>query len=175
MNGTARPRTTTAGLRVLVVDHRRAFAEAVAARLAQEPDVVVLAVVQSLEAAERALDDLDPTVATVAVDLADGGALVLVSQARRGHPATRWVVLGEAGAPLELADAVVAGASGYVTKDCPATALVETLRGAVAGLSITPEELLRRALVELDAPPHRSPHLVDLRAGAAELPHGPQT
>ena len=105
--------------------------------LTEEPDVIVVAVVPSLEAAEKALQDLAPTVGTVAFDLQGGSGLVLVTQARRGHPATRWVALGEEGGALELADAVVAGASGYVTKHSPATALVATGSGMTSSYCAT--------------------------------------
>jgi DNA-binding NarL/FixJ family response regulator len=140
------------GMRVLVVDHRRAFSEALAKRLGQEADVVVVGVAGTPEAAEEALDDLYPTVGTVALDLGAGSdGLVLVTRARRTHPGVRWVVVADDGEPLDLADAMVAGASGYVTMDSPVAALVSALRGAVAGLSVTPDELLRRVLTEFDA------------------------
>lgn len=155
----------TTGLRVLVVDHRRAFSEGLARRLAQESDVVVVGIAKSSEAAEDALDEVHPTVVTVAMDLEDGGGLVLVTRARRTHPAIRWVVVGGDGEPLDLADAMVAGASGYVTMSSPVAALAAALWGAAAGLSVTPEELLRRAIVELDTRGTR--HLdLDCRDGA---------
>lgn len=147
-------------LRVLVVDHRRAFSQALAQRLAREADVVVVAAVESLEAAEGVLDEVRPTVGTVAIDLQDGGGLVLVTRARQSHPAIRWVVVGTDGKPLDLADALVAGASGYVTMNSSAAALAAALRGAVAGLSVAPDELLRRAIAELDTP---GPACVDAR------------
>ena len=139
-------------LRLLVVDHRQAFSEALTVRLALEPDVVVAATAGSFEAAEALLDELEPTVGVVALDLVGGGGLVLVTAARRSHPAVRWVVMGSDGAPLDVADAIVAGASGYVTMDSPAAVLALALRAAVAGFSLTPEDLLRSALVELDRP-----------------------
>lgn len=137
-------------LSVLVADHRRAFSEGLAQRLAQEPDVVVVSIAESLDAAETALDALHPTVGAVASDLRGGGGLVLVMRARQSHPTVRWVVVGADGGPLDLADALMAGASGYVTMRSPVAALAQALRGAMAGLSITPDELLRRALMELD-------------------------
>ena len=140
-------------VRVVVVDHRRSFSEAVAARLAQEPGIVIVAVAHSSEEAEAVLSELNPMVGAVAVDLPGEGGLLLVTRCRRAHPSIRWVALAGEGEPLSLADAIVAGASGYLTKDSSAAALVAALRGAAEGLSITPEELLRRALMELDNPP----------------------
>lgn len=151
----ARADVSTSGdtrLRVLVVDHRRAFSEALAERLAQESDVAVAVVVESLEAAEGALDEVGATVGTVAIDLQNGSGLVLITRARQSHPAVRWVVVGTDGRPLEVADALVAGASGYVTMSSSFAVLAGALRSAVAGFSVTPEELLRRAIVELDTP-----------------------
>jgi DNA-binding NarL/FixJ family response regulator len=142
-------------LRVLVVDHRRAFSQALAERLRCESDVAVVAAAESIEEAEGVLDEVRPSVATVAIDLLDRGGLVLVTRARRSHPAVPWVVVGTGGSPLDLADALVAGASGYVTMDSSAAALAAALRGAVAGLSVVPDELLRRAIAELDVPGHR--------------------
>jgi DNA-binding NarL/FixJ family response regulator len=173
MGGTVDGNPEFSGVRVLVVDHCRAFSEALAARLEREVDIVVVGVAETPEAAEGALDELHPTVGTVATEPGDGGkGLVLVTQARRTHPGVRWVVVGRDEEPLDLADAVVAGASGYVTMNSPVAALAEALRGAVAGLSVIPDDLLRRVLTDLDARGSNVRVLTARRTLVRRRPHG---
>lgn len=154
-------------LQVLVVDHRRAFREALAVRLAAEPDVVVVGAAGSFEAAEAALGELGPTVATVALGMGDDG-LVLVTRSRRSRPPVRWVVVGsERDRPVDVADAIVAGASGFITMRASAATLALALRAALDGLSVTPEDLLREALHQVEQPPRDDegdrPGTLDLR------------
>ncbi|MQY16572.1 Transcriptional regulatory protein DegU [Streptomyces sp. RB5] len=157
-----------ARIRVLVVDDHRIFAESLAAALAAEPDVDVMAVgsghaalrlldravsegrrfdvlLADTEAQDAAPGRADPP---VAVNGSDGS---LVSRARSGHPATRVVVLAERDDPRRAAAALQAGASGWVAKDCSLQRLLAVIRGVLRDETHLPPALLTGVLRELTA------------------------
>ena len=61
---------------VAVVDGQRTFAHALAARLTAEPDLLVVAVSESVAAARRLLDDRDTTIKEVAASFGVDGATI---------------------------------------------------------------------------------------------------
>ncbi|MFE9659001.1 MULTISPECIES: LuxR C-terminal-related transcriptional regulator [unclassified Streptomyces] len=166
-------------IRALVVDDHRIFAESLAAALAAEPDVEVSAA-GSGPAALRCLDraaadgrrfdvllvDADlgaaavgvlpgarPTVAvaggTDPVPTVDG--ISLVAAVRQAQPGVRTVVLAEKDDPRRAAQALQAGASGWVAKDCSLSRLLNVIRGVLRDETHLPPALLTGVLRELTA------------------------
>ncbi|MEV6107749.1 response regulator transcription factor [Streptomyces sp. NPDC051940] len=168
-----------ARIRVLVVDDHRIFAESLAAALAAEPDVDVMAV-GSAQAALRLLDravsegrrfdvlladteahDPAPHRADPAAPAVNGSShaspdapapgISLVARARTAHPTTRVVVLAERDDPRRAAAALQAGASGWVAKDCSLQRLLAVIRGVLRDETHLPPALLTGVLRELTA------------------------
>lgn len=166
-------------IRVLVVDDHRIFAESLAAALAAEVDICVVAVGSghaALRTLERAaadgrpfdvlLADADlgsgapPPLAAVPAQMPPGrggtprGALdgiALASAVRSAHPALRTVVLAERDDPRRAAAALQAGAGGWVAKDCSLSRLLVVIRGVLREETHLPPALLTGVLRELTA------------------------
>ncbi|MFD5552363.1 LuxR C-terminal-related transcriptional regulator [Streptomyces sp. NPDC127068] len=166
-------------IRALVVDDHRIFAESLAAALAAEPDVEVSAA-GSGPAALRCLDraaadgrrfdvllvDADLGAAAVgvlpgarpAVAVAGGtdgvpavDGISLVAAVRQAQPGVRTVVLAEKDDPRRAAQALQAGASGWVAKDCSLSRLLNVIRGVLRDETHLPPALLTGVLRELTA------------------------
>lgn len=152
-------------IRVLVVDDHRIFAESLAAALAAEPDVDVVAAGSgpaALRCLERAgADGRRFDVALIDADL--GGALApepngdgepappLIALVRSVHQGLRTVVLAERDDPRRAALALQAGASGWVAKDCSLSRLLQVVRGVLREETHLPPALLTGVLRELTA------------------------
>ncbi|MFG2223948.1 LuxR C-terminal-related transcriptional regulator [Streptomyces sp. NPDC048644] len=165
-------------IRVLVVDNHRIFAESLAAALAAEADVCAAAA-GSGHAALRTLDrsaaegrpfdvllaDADlsgaapqltavppqPAARDGAVRAASFDGITLVSAVSAGHPALRTVVLAERDDPRRAAAALLAGARGWVAKDCSLSRLLAVIRGVLREETHLPPALLTGVLRELTA------------------------
>lgn len=80
---------------------------------------------------------------------ADG--IALVAGVRVTHPAVRAVVLAERDDPRRAAQALQAGASGWVAKDCSLSRLLAVVRGVLREETHLPPALLTGVLRELTA------------------------
>ncbi|MEU6931186.1 response regulator transcription factor [Streptomyces sp. NPDC046385] len=150
-----------ARIRVLVVDDHRVFAESLAAALAAEPDVDVIAA-GSGPAALRCLDrgageGRRFDVMLVDADLGGGDGIALVAGVREGRPGLRSVVLAEKDDAQRAALALQAGAWGWVAKDCSLQRLLAVVRGVLRDETHLPPALLTGVLRELtEARKHRT-------------------
>lgn len=168
-------------IRVLVVDDHRIFAESLAAALAAESDVDVSAAGSGPAARrclDRAMaDGRRYDVLLVDADLGTGppdrpqltavpplsqarrveprdpvvDGLALVERVRAEHAGTRTVVLAERDDPHRAACALLAGASGWVAKDCSLSRLLAVVRGVLRDETHLPPALLTGVLRELTA------------------------
>ncbi|HEX6919216.1 MAG TPA: response regulator transcription factor [Actinomycetes bacterium] len=119
--------------RLMVVDGHLAFGEALATRLRFEEDLDVIAAVQSAAQARRALAGREVDIILIDDDLPDEQGIALTAELHPLHPGTRIVILGEGENAQHIADAVRAGASGWVTKDSSMDHLLALLRGVARG------------------------------------------
>ncbi|WP_405780066.1 LuxR C-terminal-related transcriptional regulator [Streptomyces sp. NBC_00859] len=159
-------------IRVLVVDDHRIFAESLAAALAAEPDVEVTAAgsgAAALRCLDRAAADgraFDVLLVDADLGLAAGwGArqdaapgngqatavdgISLASSVRASRPALRTVVLAARDDVRRAAQALQAGASGWVAKDCSLQRLLAVIRGVLRDETHLPPALLTGVLREL--------------------------
>src|SRR5690349_1998699 len=85
--------TETAGavseLRILVVDDHRVFAGALATVIDAQPDITVVGTSDSVEAAERDTNALDPDVVVLDVDLGGQDGIELARRLRERDPLLR--------------------------------------------------------------------------------------
>ena len=135
-------------IRLLVLDPARIFAEALAVRLEQEPDIVVVAVTAGAADARRLL-------ASGACDVAlsaDRTALALLDPAGEGRRSARppHVVVIADRRDITLATALLrAGAAAWVTRDRSAEHLLSVVRASQRGETLVPPDLLTHVLDEL--------------------------
>lgn len=136
--------------RVLIVDDHQVFADALSWRLSAEPDLEVVGVATSQEAALRAIDLRRPDVVLLDVELGDhpdGLALLRVMQ--EDGPGPSVLVVTAHDDPETASRAMSAGARGFVPKDTPAEEIAVIVRGVVAGETLVPPLLLTEVISHL--------------------------
>lgn len=134
----------SAGVRVLVVDDHRMFADSVAALLGSEPGIRVVGTAPDLSAARRALSHEQVDVVLLDQVLPDGRGVDALVGLRKLSPATRFVILTGSGDDAALVAAVEAGCAGFLEKSRSAVDLVAAVRSAARGDVLLPQDLLVR-------------------------------
>jgi DNA-binding NarL/FixJ family response regulator len=121
-----------------------------AVRLAIEgPDVIVVAEAATFsEALERA-DRSRPDVVLVDIDLGGADGLQLVRELSPRLPSTTFVMLSVSASDTDVLDAVMAGASGYLTKNLSPEALLRAVQSARRGELAVPRAMAARLVHRL--------------------------
>ncbi|MGI5160849.1 response regulator transcription factor [Microbispora sp. CA-102843] len=139
-------------IRVLLADDQALVRGALAAMLALEPDIEVVAQVGSgeevLEAARRTV----PDVALLDVQMPGRDGLEVTADLRAALPSCRVVICTTFGRPGYFARAMQNGASGFVVKDAPPEHLVDTVRRVHAGLRVVDPALAAESLASGSSP-----------------------
>jgi two-component system, NarL family, response regulator DesR len=138
--------------RVLLVEDQTMLRDALAALLALEDDIDVVASVgtgrDALDAAER----LTPDIALLDIELPDVDGLSVAETLAERLPACRVVIVTTFGRPGYLKRALAANVAGFVLKDAPASELASVVRRAHAGEQIVDPALALSALREGEDP-----------------------
>jgi DNA-binding NarL/FixJ family response regulator len=148
-------RAITPGLmtpvRVLLVDDQQMLVEALAARLASTPDIVVVGHCTTQDPHPDALATLlCPDVITIEVAQVQDAATLLASF-HAACPSARVVILTASRDPKQAVEAARAGADGWVSKESSIGTLADALRSASRGDSYFPPEQLGHVLRDLRA------------------------
>jgi len=136
-------------IRVAVIDDHRVFAEALASRLADEPDLEVVGTAATSAEAMELFSRSEIDVVTLDLDLAGEDGLALGRELRERWPAVEIVVVTAAADDFQVAEAVQMGVRGWVTKQSPVESLLTDLRSAAHGETHLPAALLTRVMVSL--------------------------
>lgn len=120
-------------IRVLLADDHAVLRDALAALLADEPEVEVVASVGDGRAAVERAVALAPDVAILDVTMPQLNGLEATSQVRERCPATQVVILSMHGEPEHVHRALRAGARGYVLKSAAGTEVAAAVRAVHAG------------------------------------------
>jgi DNA-binding NarL/FixJ family response regulator len=137
---------------VLILDSHRAVGAALAAVLCTEPDLSVVEVVGSADAAEAVLAAHDVDLLLLDPQLSRGDGLEFIRRVRTRYGRLRIVVVTDTQDPVFALGAVRAGVSSWVPKNRGIADLLLAIRGACAGESSFPPTLLRRILTMLTEP-----------------------
>lgn len=137
-------------IRVLIVDDHALFAEALAARLAAEPDLEVLPVARDIRRAAALIATEAPHVVVLDLVLGEESGLDALDLVRRRHPEVRVVILSGITDVEAMADALRRGAIAWVPKTESADLVVGVVRGAAGRGGWVPPgvlgDVLRRLL-----------------------------
>jgi len=136
-------------VRVLIVDDHRVFADAIATRLAVEPDMMVVGIAGNGREAQMASEELRPDLVLMDVELTGEDGIEVAERLREGRPDLVVVVVTCLSDPARVRDAVRVGAFAWVTKDAPVDELLSAIRGAMRGESWIPPSILTGVLREL--------------------------
>ena len=133
--------------RVLIVDDHQVFADALSWRLSAEPDLEVVGVATSQEAALRAIDLRRPDVVVLDVELGDHrDGLALLRTMQEDDPGPSVLVVTAHDDAATASRAMSAGARGFVPKDTPAEDIAVVVRGVMAGETRVPPRLLTEVI-----------------------------
>lgn len=136
-------------IRVAVIDDHRVFAEALASRLADEPDLDVVGTAAAATEAMEMFLDKEIDVVALDLDLAGEDGLAVGRRLREQWPDLGIVVVTAAADDSRVAEAVQMGVRGWVAKQSAIESLLTAIRGAARGETHLPAALLTRVLVSL--------------------------
>jgi DNA-binding NarL/FixJ family response regulator len=117
----------------MVVSGQRTFADALAVRLRAEPDMTVIAVAQSTEAARRVLIGRQVDVLLLDRELPGDASLRLCAEASAAESGPRVLILSEQAEPSRIAAAVRAGVAGWAGKEESIDHLLQVIRRVAKG------------------------------------------
>ena len=136
--------------KVLIVDDHPPVREALALRIARQPDLEVCGEAADVGEALRLLADTRPDVAVVDITLKSGDGIDLIKRIKDRDDHVRVLVWSMHGESLYAERALRAGALGYVNKDQATGTIVEAIRqvrdGKVWLSEAMSERLLHRAV-----------------------------
>src|SRR5262245_39774143 len=103
--------------RVLIVDDHPAVREALAMRIARQPDLEVCGEADDVGAALRLMADTQPDVAVIDISLRSGSGVDLIKRIKDRNQKVRMLVWSMHSESLYAERVLRAGALGYVNKD----------------------------------------------------------
>jgi DNA-binding NarL/FixJ family response regulator len=130
---------------VLVVDDHRTFAEALGVVFGLEKDLraeVAASAAEAVEAADRA----HPDVILMDLEMPGGGGLDAIRKVHAVHPAARVVAVSAHDEELVRAQAIEAGAVGFISKATPLGDLPEIVRKVGRGEAMLDRQEAARLL-----------------------------
>jgi two-component system response regulator DesR len=151
-------------IRILLAEDQAMVRGALAALLALEPDLEVVA---ELDRGDRVVDEAlrtRPDVALLDIEMPGLDGLSAADALADAVPGCRVLVLTTFGRPGYLRRALAAGAAGFMLKDAPAGELAAAIRRLHAGERVVDPGLAASALAEGESPLTAREHDVLLAA-----------
>ncbi|MEW1951994.1 response regulator transcription factor [Terrabacter sp. NPDC080008] len=135
-------------IKVLLADDQALVRGALAALLALEPDLEVVAEVGRGDEVVDAARQSGADVCLLDIEMPGADGIAAAAAVRAALPGVRSLVVTTFGRPGYLRRALEAGASGFVVKDTPARQLAEAVRRVHAGLRVVDPSLATESLVD---------------------------
>jgi two-component system response regulator DesR len=142
----------SAPIRLLLADDQALVRGAVAALLALEVDLDVVAEVGRGDDVVPEARRTQPDVALLDVEMPGLDGISATAALRAALPSCRVLVVTTFGRPGYLRRAMAAGASGFVVKDTPARQLADAVRRVAAGLRVVDPTLAAETLAAGENP-----------------------
>jgi DNA-binding NarL/FixJ family response regulator len=147
--------------RILIVDDHPAVREALAIRLAGEPDLEVCGEAADAPEALRLAEAVKPDVAIVDIALKSGNGIDLIRRFKSRNDHLKAIIWSMYGEELYAERALRAGAMGYINKEQATSKIVEAIRQVLSGrVYLSPamtERLLKRAVGQSPSEADESP------------------
>jgi DNA-binding NarL/FixJ family response regulator len=120
------------GVRVLIADDHRLFAEALRAILDADPRIEVIGLAESGQDAVRQAAELEPDLILMDISMPGLDGVQATRQIRKRRPTAKILIVSGSDARQDFDAARTAGAAGYVTKDRIAAELIDTILDVAA-------------------------------------------
>src|ERR1051326_3872529 len=118
---------------VFVVDNHPVILDHLTGLLNAQPDLAACGTSRGDSATLELIAGLQPNVIIVDLSLKHGHSLDLIREMRTRHPDLPIVVFSTYSDPDRVERALLAGANGYVTKQCPTEELFQAIRSVLRG------------------------------------------
>jgi len=148
-------------IRVVVVDDQQLMREGLVALLELLDDVEVVGEAGNGRDALARLAESPADVVLMDLRMPVMDGVAATRMIRRDHPETAVVVLTTYADDTSIADALRAGARGYLTKDAGRAEIAAALRSAATGQAIFTAEISDRLVAALDGRPRAKAELPD--------------
>jgi two-component system response regulator DesR len=139
-------------IRILIAEDQAMVRGALAALLAFEHDLEVVAEVSSGDQVVAAAREARPDVALLDIEMPGMDGIEAAGALRREVPGCTPLILTTFGRPAYLRRALEAGAAGFLVKDAPAERLANAIRRAATGERVVDPELAAAALADGESP-----------------------
>jgi DNA-binding NarL/FixJ family response regulator len=145
---------TASSTRVCIIDDHDMMADALALAL-DLAGIHVVGRAGTVADGLALIDLVDHDVLVCDFDLPDGDALAIIRRVAAAHPQLRVIVVTSLVDPSIAAEALAAGATGYLTKDQPLVDLVTAIRAAATGTTVIAPRLIGDMVTRLRRPQAR--------------------
>jgi DNA-binding NarL/FixJ family response regulator len=142
---------------ILLVDSHEIFRKGVRYVLDDSGDVDVVGEADTVEHALAAIQDAPPDVAVIGVREHERDRLALLRPLRRTHPDLKVLVLTRTDDDETLTSALLAGASGYLSKDVSSQRLISSVVAVARGHNLIDPARALRLMRASQAPPTEPP------------------
>jgi DNA-binding NarL/FixJ family response regulator len=157
-------------VRALIADDHPLFREGLRALLAGRPAFEVVAVATTGAEAVAEAERTQPDVAVVDLRMPGGDGLSATTRIRQVSPGTRILVLTSFDGDREVADALAAGAHGYLVKSADPEEIAEGVTAVAAGAAVLSDAVLAALARRSSEPRVRPlPELTDRQRAKPQL------
>jgi two-component system response regulator DesR len=139
-------------IKVLIAEDQAMIRGALAALLATEEDIEVVAQVERGDRVVEAALRTGPDVALLDIEMPGQDGITAAAELRARLPSCRVLILTVFGRPGYLRKAVDAGISGFLLKDAPPAELASAIRRTARGERVIDSQLAVAALSEGSSP-----------------------
>ena len=123
----------TTPVRVLIVDDHPMVAQGIQSVLEDHDGLEVVGMLGNGRAVIEQLDDLDPDVILMDLNMPDMGGLTATELVLEKRPGTRVLILSMHDSPEYISSALSHGAMGYVLKDVPTHEIADAIGAVMRG------------------------------------------
>ena len=130
-------------VRILLMDNQRLFANALHAKLEQDPRFEIVAVASDRADAVRLVEEKEPDIVLLDTEMPRDDALEATREISASEPAPRVLILAGAEDEFDAVEAHDAGAAAFLRRPRSAADLLETLELATVliGATVSPEKV----------------------------------
>lgn len=146
MTGSGRPNASP--VRVILVEDHAMVREGLARLLADEPDIEVVGEADDGRAGVELAGELRPNIVVMNLSLPGMNGADATRHVRASLPDVRVIALSSDGDARRLADALAAGAAGYVCKTCGFRELAAAVRAVAIGHTYLCPNMARIAVLD---------------------------